>query len=232
MGDPFEFRDNATKVLWATEVDVDGDLACLDSSIFHRNGSTWTEVYNFPTYSYECALSDGTIAVFEWENNDYQIQLYEYNEGQDAVLPIQNPIICEAYAYLLAMKKGYLVYNNDETSTVLVYKRNSVNQPYIFHQELAGMGFIISLSLHDETLVVSADNQTHIFSELNGSWVEWTVLDQQYNNVAVSGQKLIASTLTEVHSYNLQNIEDCSAPTPPLKQLDLIQASYSIPRTM
>jgi len=215
LSDPFVFRDNATKEWWATEVDVDGDLACLDSSIFRRNDSKWTEVDNFPT-SYYCAISDGTIAVDEDTGyNDYQIQLYEYNEGQDAVLPIQDPIIPEDWTYNnLALSNDYLIYGND---TVLVYKRNSAKQTYIFHQELAVTDYIWDLSLHENTLAVAAYNQTHIFVERNSTWVELAVLEQVYEDVAVSGQNLVASTDTEVHSYKLQNIEDCMASTPSLE---------------
>jgi hypothetical protein len=55
------------------------------------------------------------------------------------------------------------------------------------------MNFINSFSLHDETLAVSVDNQTHIFVEQNVTWVERTVLDEEYRNVAVSGQNLNSS---------------------------------------
>jgi hypothetical protein len=220
--DPFVFRDNATKefMLWVGSVDVDGDLACLTdfevgSSLFRRNDSKWTEVRNSPT-SVFCALANGTIAVTELtNNNDYQIQLYEYNEGQDAVLPIQDPIILEDYASSLALSNDYLV-NSDTDGTVFVYKRNMGNRTYILHQKLTipGKVSIWDLSLYENTLVVDTDHQTNIFSEQNGSWVERAVLYQKYYQVAVSGQNLVASTDTEVYSYNLQNIEDCMTPTP------------------
>jgi hypothetical protein len=133
------FRDNATKEWWwGVSVDVDGDLACLvfltGSSMFRRNGSKWTEFHSFPT-SFECILSDATIAVFGEKNNDYQIQLYEFNEGQDAVLPIQDPIILEDFAHNLALSNDYLAYS--QVDSVFVYQRNSGNQTYIFHQKLA-----------------------------------------------------------------------------------------------
>jgi hypothetical protein len=222
VSDPFSIGDNATEEWWVGSVDVDGDLACLSfntgASLFRRNGSKWTEFHNFPLSSTSsCALSDGTIAVYLYgeENYKYQIQLYEYNESQDAVLPIQDPIILKYFHADVALSDDYLVYTQDDA--VLVYKRNSAKQIYIFHQELTFTDYISSLSLHENTLVVSDANQTHIFVEQNSAWVERTVLDQKYWNVAVSGQNLIASTSTKVHSYNLQDIEDCMAPTPSLK---------------
>jgi hypothetical protein len=202
VSDPFVFRDNATKEwgLWYS-VDVDGDLALLDStSLFRRNGSKWTELYEA---SFRSALSNGTIAVYGYENNHDQVQLYEYNEGQDTVLPIQDPIIPEAFAEHLALSNGYLVYSHHDI--VFVYQRSSVNQTSVLQQKLAlnansiwdDWSYTLTvISLHDDKLVVATPflDQTHIFVEHNGRWVELTVLDQDYLNVAVSGQNLIAST--------------------------------------
>jgi len=84
-----------------------------------------------------CSISGDTIAVIIL-NGSYSIQLYEYNQDQNSMTPVQDPIPT-VQIDSMDLSNDYLVYRgfdfDKKESSAFIYHRNETNQTFTLHQQ-------------------------------------------------------------------------------------------------
>jgi len=224
VDDPFIQTANATKPYFGSDIDVDGDLACVkdknDFNLFHRGDAGNNKWVQFDTIkdSWACSISGDTIAI-KFGNS---IQLYKYNHDQNEMAPTQEPISTTESVSSMDLINDYLVYLDWYESTVYIYNRNEMNQTFTFHQKLHIYGRLRynSLTLDNDILVVAGDDHTYIYSLQDGDWVLSIAIDESFDDYQLSGRNLVttkynynftSSSSSEIYAFNIQ---DCTQDMP------------------
>lgn len=81
-------------------VDIDGDIACVRDlndpivNLFRRDGDKWIEFDEIVGGKSRCSIAGDSIAISKWDSelDSYVLQLYNYNQDLDEVVPTQDPI--------------------------------------------------------------------------------------------------------------------------------------------
>ena len=109
--DPFVHIANTAQSYFGSSIDIDGDLACVwDSNnmiLYHRDDDRKWVQFDTIEDGFMCSISGDSIAVYA--NPGHSIQLYKYNQDQNKVSPIQDPIPT-GYVRSMDFSKDYLVY--------------------------------------------------------------------------------------------------------------------------
>ena len=238
VNDPFVHIDNTIKKWFGSSIDIDGDLACVwysnNMNLYHQDDDRKWVQFDTIEDGFECSISGDSIAVYA-NNPGHSIQLYKYNQGQNKVSPIQDPIPTARIFQSMDLRNDYLVYwdwdtDEDEQSAFFIYYRDETNETYTLHQQLNITGpRYKSIALDDDILVVKGYNQTHIYSlQDDSNWVESITLDESYDDIFVdlmqketfeiSGRTLLFSTKNNNSSLSSKiyafNIQDCTQDMP------------------
>jgi len=229
--DPFVHTANTTQKGFnfgdEEGIDIDGDIACVavkddryllhtGVNIYHKDESKWV---HFDTIEgRDCSISGDIIAVYDWSS----IQLYMYNQDENEIAPIQDPIPTGSISSM-DLSNDYLVYSeivSGNWSSVLVYNQNEANQTFTLQQQLnitSNYTNSLALDIDNDILVVGSYNYIHIYSLQDDTWEEVTsngYLTYKPMDLKISGRTLITTDENDSTRVNSYNIQDCTQDMP------------------
>jgi len=230
VNDPFVHTANPNHKWFGSDIDIDGDLACVvddqNAYIYHQDhDSKWVQ---FETIDgRDCSISGDTIVVRSFDSESDQqyecLKLYNYIQEMNQLVSLQDPICIEHVAWwhiesIDFLSNDYLIFwkSHYNGGVVFIYYRDQSNHTFTLHQQLNSNRSLVELD--NNILVVGGDNQTHIYELQNGSLMESITINKSFDNYHLSRQNLIATTNyansaeTEIYHFN---IEDCTLVTVP-----------------
>jgi len=88
--DPFIHDANASHVGFGMDVEIDGDLACVEEVgnvyLFHQESTKWVQ-FDMIAGASKCSISGDTIATWEYDSElDFFLQLYKYDQDLGEVV--------------------------------------------------------------------------------------------------------------------------------------------------
>ncbi|KAL9178625.1 hypothetical protein ACHAXT_001963 [Thalassiosira profunda] len=216
---------------FAWYVDVDGNLACIGDIyghiyLFRQVENEWAPIGN--TEGSGCSVhgetntlvvagypgykSGGIAAVLEIQQagiaSSFEgwVRFYAYDEELSGLVQIQDSISADANSGDTSQE--YFAYSDWRDGDFFVYRRDKSNETFSFHQRLnvsvSDNAFALDvLSLDKSLLAVRGVDGTHIFSEQNGFWEEIIALDEPYDSVHLSGDRLLATKGPELYSFDI-----------------------------
>jgi hypothetical protein len=160
---PIEFEDDVDLVF--VSCDLDGDLACITDRIYGRTGNKWI---HFDTKNGSaCTIYGNTVAIEEiyLQENITTIQkhLFKYNEIQNALFPIQDPILSQ-----YCRSNDYLAFLDDCDEALYIYRLDPESETYTFHQQISMEGvFPLGIEMNNDVLAVAEFNHNNNTRGLN-----------------------------------------------------------------
>lgn len=161
---------------------------------FRRNGgSKWVQ-FDTIIGGRICSVADHTFATDMWDSSILHID--EYDESLNETVPVQE-LPTSYWVNSISLSANFLAFRSSG-GYVSIYHREEVGQPFTLHQpDLFYIDPGISerpLALDEDVLMISGSNDTHIFTEQDGSWEEAITLGQPYGSYQVSGRTVLAVT--------------------------------------